>query len=68
MNLRVPYQNFFLKTEEGKEFLKELDRLIGDCHQKAEKNAEGARDYTQQARGVRLVIEHIQTVVAEIKK
>ena len=68
MNLKVPYQNFFLKTDEGKAFLAELDRLIDSSHEKAENNAEAARDYTQQAKGVRQVIEHIQAVTTELKK
>lgn len=68
MNLKVPYQNFFLKTEEGKAFLSELDRLITSLHAKAENTADEARDFTQQAKGVRQVIEHIQSVTAELKK
>ena len=68
MNLKVHYQNFFLKTDEGKAFVAELDRLINDAHQKAEKDADKSRDYTQQAKGVRQVIEHIQSVTADIKK
>jgi len=62
------YVAFFLKNEEGQKFLKELDRLIDAEHEKAEKDADRARDYTQSARGVRLVQEHIQSVTAEVKK
>ena len=68
MNLKVAYQNFFLKTDEGKAFMSELDRLISSSHAKAENDADGARDYTQQAKGVRQVIEHIQSVTTELKK
>lgn len=66
--LRPAYQNFFLKSEEGKAFMAELSRLIDDSHQKAEKDATNSRDYTQHARGVRKVIEHIQSVSAEVSK
>lgn len=65
MNLKPAYQNFFIKSEEGKAFMAELYRLINDCHEKAEKDANSSRDYTQSARGVRWVIEHIQSVSAE---
>lgn len=67
MNIKVPYQNFFLKSEEGKYFMSELNRLIESSHEKAESNADSARDYTQQAKGVRQVIEHIQAATAELK-
>lgn len=68
MSLKVPYQNFFLKSEEGKAFMAELTRMIDDSHAKAEKDADKSRDYTQQAKGVRSVIEHIQSVTTEVKK
>jgi hypothetical protein len=64
-SLRPAYQNFFTKSEEGKAFMAELGRLIDVSHEKAEKDANGSRDYTQQARGIRQVIEHIQSVSAE---
>jgi len=67
MTLKTAYQNFFLKTDEGKEFLKTLGKLIDTAHEKAEKSAEEARDFTQQAKGVRQVVEHIQSVTTEIK-
>lgn len=68
MNQKSHYREFFMKSEEGKAFMAELDRLISDAHQKAESNADKSRDYTQQAKGVRQVIEHIQSVTADIKK
>lgn len=68
MNLKVPYQNFFVKSEEGKAFVDELERLIATCHEYAEKDADKSRDYTQQARGIRQVIEHIRSVTTELKK
>lgn len=66
--IRNAYQRFFLKSEGGEYFMNEVRRLIADSHQKAEKNADNARDFSQQARGVRLVEEHIQSVMTEVKK
>lgn len=68
MKLQIEYQNFFLKSEAGKEFVNELGRLISTSHEKAEKDAEAARDFTQQAKGVRQVLEHIQSVTTIVKK
>lgn len=65
---RLAYQNFFVKSEAGKAFVDEVIRIIVDCHEKAEKNAEAARDHTQQARGARLVKDHMDSVMAERKK
>lgn len=67
-NIQSAYQGFFLKSEGGKFFLAELSRLIDESHDKAEKDANASRDYTQQARGVRQVVEHIQSITAIIKK
>lgn len=68
MNLKSAYQNFFIKSDEGKAFMSELTRLIDSCHEKAEKDANSSRDHTQQARGIRQVIEHIQSVSVERSK
>ena len=67
MNIRTPYQNFFLKTEEGKYFLSEINRLIEANHEFAEREPELARDFSQRAKGNREVLEHIQSAVAELK-
>jgi hypothetical protein len=67
-NLDDAYINFFLKTEEGKYFTTALDEIIDNQHIQAEKDGETARDYTQRAKGARLVQEHIQSVVGGIKK
>lgn len=68
MNLKVPYQNFFIKSEEGKAFMAELIRIIDSFHAKAESDGDKARDYSQQAKGVRSIVEHIQSVTTEVKK
>lgn len=61
------YRNF-LKTEEGKYFTDTLDEIIDNQHAEAERDPALARDYTQRAKGVRLVVEHIQSVVGGVKK
>jgi len=65
--LAAGYANF-LKTEEGQYFVKALDSMIDDQHEQAERDPLLARDFTQQARGIRLVVEHIQSVVGGVKK
>lgn len=62
------YREFFFKSEAGKEFIKEVNRLITDSHEDAEKNPELARDYVQRAKGNRQLLEHITSVTTEIKK
>lgn len=68
MSNRVAYQNFFLKTDEGKDFIAEITRQIAANHEKSEKDPELSRDYAQRAKGNREILEHIQSVVAEPKK
>jgi len=68
MNLRQGYQNFFLKTEEGKAYIAELERLIDSNHEKSEASPELSRDYAQRAKGIREALEHIQNVIIEPKK
>jgi hypothetical protein len=67
-NLRVPYQNFFLKSEEGKACLDEIRRMITANHEQAEKKPELSRDHSQRAKGNREVLDHILSVVTDIKK
>ena len=59
------YQNFFIKTEAGEYFMNELTRLLGADHIEAEEKPELARDYVQRAKGVRQVIDHINSVCVE---
>lgn len=68
MNLRDGYRTFFLKTAEGQAFMSTLEQFIEQLHQLAEKDPDKARDQVQQARGVRQVIEHIQSVTAQTRK
>jgi len=62
------YVAFFLKSEEGQEFLKTIENIIDEQHRSAEINGETARDFTQRAKGARLVQEHIQSVLGGVKK
>lgn len=62
---RHAYQNFFLKSEAGKEFISKLHEIIDSNHRKGEKDPALARDYSQRASGIREVQEHIQSLTAE---
>lgn len=68
MSLKVAYQNFFLKTDEGKQFLDEVRRQIAANHESSEKDPLLARDFSQRAKGNREILEHIQSVTTDIKK
>lgn len=67
MKLKSAYRNFFIKSEEGKEFMESLKKLIESEHEKAEKNPELARDHAQRAKGIREVLDHITIVCTERK-
>lgn len=64
---RRAYQSFFIKAEAGQQFMKHLSELITTQHEKAENEPELSRDYVQRAKGVREVIQHIQSMSAERK-
>lgn len=66
--LAKAYEQFFVKTEAGGHFMAELKRLLEDNHFRAEKEPELARDHVQRAKGVRDVVDHIQTVMTPVKK
>ncbi len=68
MNQKEAYRKFFLKSEEGKAYIAEARRIIDDLHEKSESDADKARDYSQQAKGARLLIDHIVSVTTDIKK
>ncbi len=67
-DLRRAYQTFFLKSEAGAEFMKWLDSEITARHESAETTPENARDAAQQARGIRSVKLHIDSLVAERRR
>ena len=68
MNYRKEYQNFFLKTEAGKAFMTEIERMINANHENAEKDSDKSTSFSQRARGNREVLEHIQSTMVEPKK
>jgi uncharacterized protein YaaN involved in tellurite resistance len=66
--LRQAYQAFFVKSEAGRAFMESLSQIIAECHNQAEKAPELSRDLVQRAKGARQVLEHIQSVSADVKK
>lgn len=67
-DLKHAYANFFQKTEAGQYYMAELNRQIEDCHREAENKPELSRDHVQRAKGVRLGIDHINSVIGGVKK
>lgn len=63
--LKRGYQAFFLNTDAGKEFYKELHEIIERNHVKAENDPDHARDFVQQSKGVRDIINHIKVLSEE---
>ena len=64
---RLAYQQFFLKNEQGKNFMSVLNQMITSNHELAEKNPQLARDYAQRAAGQRIILNHILSAVSELK-
>lgn len=62
---RRRYQAFFQGDEVGKGFMAKLQSLIEANYTRGENDPNLARDYLQRAKGVREVIEHIQSLTAE---
>lgn len=62
------YEGFFAKHEAGKHFIEAIEAIITSNHEKAENDPDKSRDYVQRARGVRDVIEHINSVQGGSKK
>lgn len=67
-DLDKAYSEFFEKSEAGKYFITQITELIDNYHEKAEADATFARDYTQTAKGVREVKNHIRNVLNTVKK
>lgn len=57
------YAGFFQKHEAGKLFVQQLAELLQSAHVNAENDPDHARDYAQRAKGVRLVVAHIDSVM-----
>lgn len=57
-------RDFFVHSSDGQEFVKSLYVLIDQEHQRAEAEANSARDHTQKAKGIRIVIDEIKRKTA----
>ena len=66
--LQSAYNEFFFKSDAGQYFINYIESFIDKEHQKAEKSAKEARDFTQSAKGAREILNHIQTTITVIKK
>lgn len=66
--LKKAYEQFFVKSEAGKYFMTEVNRLITTNHESAEDKPELSRDHVQRAKGMRDIANHIQSVMTEVKK
>jgi hypothetical protein len=62
------YAGFFHKHDAGKYFVAQMQGLLEDNHRQAEDRPESARDLVNQAKGVRLILEHIESVSNLSKK
>lgn len=67
-DLARAYNAFFNKTDAGKYFIAHIEESIKTAHEDAEKTPELSRDYTQRAKGLRIVLDHITSVGTEVKK
>lgn len=66
--LAKAYEQFFVKSEAGGHFMAELNRLLDSNHTDAENTPELSRDFVQRAKGVREIVQHIESVMTEVKK
>jgi hypothetical protein len=66
MNIRAGYQNFFIKSDEGQEFIKELNRERMQAYSDLENNPERAMYYSGKAKALSELLQHIE--VTCIKK
>ena len=57
------YASFFVKSNEGAEFVEWVENQIERYHEQAESSPEDARDLSQRAKGLRDVLNHIQGVI-----
>lgn len=66
--LQSAYSAFFEKSEAGQHFMLELARLLKDKHLKAEDDPDHSLAFTQQAKGLREISNHIQIIISDTKK
>lgn len=62
------YQEFFVEDAKGRAFVKQLYELIDSEHAHAEDEPELALEHTQRAKGIREVVNLIQSLSAGTKK
>lgn len=61
------YQNFFLKSNAGKEFMQTLETMKDSELTSAKKHPELSRDHIQRLTGIDSVLDHIKSVTFERK-
>lgn len=66
--LNSSYKEWFKKNAAGEYFCNELNKLRDRLLTDAEDTPENARDYANQAKGVRLVLDHMESVMTTSKK
>jgi hypothetical protein len=62
------YHEFFIESPEGVQYIRTLDEMISQQHEKAEKSPESARDFTQRAKGIREALDQARSMSTEVKK
>lgn len=67
MSYQQKYYDFFMDSEAGQAFINDLHNIINRQHEDAEDAPETARDAISRAKGVRLVIAHINSISAKLK-
>ena len=60
--VREGYKSFFKVQAAGKHFISRVDLIKRELYSKAEDDPEKARDYIQQAKGISLIIDHIESM------
>ena len=66
--LRDAYVTFFDASDAGQHFLESINKLISNYHEKAENDPAMARDYTQRAKGIRDIADHITVVKVNVSR
>lgn len=62
------YHEFFIESAEGIQYIRILDKLINQQHEKAEKTPELAVTFTQRAKGIREARDMAVSMSTEVKK
>lgn len=62
------YRDFFVDSQAGSDLLKSIQKLITVEHTKAENEPDLARDHVQRAKGIREVINLINSKTAQTQK